>query len=271
MRHGILVLALVGCGILAGCGGSSVGQSSNESLYFVNNLSNVQRQDFVTGSLQNLFAGAGTVSEVRVSPDESKVVYRLGTQLRVSNIDGSGTVMLSEYKSADWNTDGTRLFAISTDNKIRSMNPDGTGVSADIYDANAGAGASQIAVNNTGTKIAFVSAPANGGQIYTIDVDGTNSLALTGPNTDYRWPSWSPDGSRLVFDDEDDVYTIDQDGTGLLQVANSPSAIESQASYHPDGTIVFISDGDIWTMSADGTNKTEKYDDVNPLSWPLVR
>ncbi len=268
MRQSTLLLALIGTGILAGCGGSGSGPGDTSSIYFVNNVTSLQRIGLPSGTTDNLFTGAGALSEVKISPDETKVLFRFGSDLRIANMDGTGVTTILGYKSADWNSDGTKIYAISTDNIVRTMNPDLTAVSANIYDGNAGGGIWQIDVSADGTKIALIAYPSNAGQLRTMDADGTDVQTLTPPGGDDALaPRWSPDKSRIVFDDGEDVFVINADGTGRITLAGT-SAVEANPVYLPDGTIAYVNEGDLWTMSATGTNKTEILDTVAAIAWP---
>ena len=81
-----------------------------------------------------------------------------------------------------------------------------------------------------------------------------------------RNPSFSPDGSKLVFysasSGNDEIYVMNADGTGLRNLTNHP-ARDIHPHWSPDGsTIVFNSlrddrDAfDVYRMGADGGNVT---------------
>jgi Tol biopolymer transport system component len=134
-----------------------------------------------------------------------------------------------------------------------------------------------------GKRIAFASIKDGG--IYTINADGTNLTRIVYKTvydvyTD-TWikagndhPSWSPDGSMIVYEsfgDEDsgttvpnaNIYVVNSDGTGIRRLTNDLS-YEGQPSWSPDGSkiaFVYVKDeGDgysnyhIYVMNADGSN-----------------
>ena len=115
-------------------------------------------------------------------------------------------------------------------------------------------------------KIAFVRYEGGGSHIYVMNADGSQITRLTtGPVYD-QGPSWSPDGTRIVFSratepsGPGDIDVVDADGGGLVQVTSGPDGDDDPA-WSPDGTeIAFSSDRgtpgveDIFVMNADGTD-----------------
>jgi dipeptidyl aminopeptidase/acylaminoacyl peptidase len=121
-----------------------------------------------------------------------------------------------------------------------------------------------------GTKIAFTSERDGSGdnaEIYTMNADGTGQTRLTfnaGPVQTARdvEPSWSPDGSKIVFSSNRnynfELYTINPDGTGETRLTNGTSD-KSAPAWSPDGTKIAFSDsqdgGEINVINADGTGQ----------------
>jgi Tol biopolymer transport system component len=120
-------------------------------------------------------------------------------------------------------------------------------------------------------KIAFVSHRdhTTGGdinqEIYSIAADGTAESRITNnPATDGN-PSWSADGSKIVFasnrDNNMEIYSMNADGSGATRLTSN-SAQDIFPTWAPDGTrIAFTSNRSgssrIYTMNADGSGVTE--------------
>ena len=135
------------------------------------------------------------------------------------------------------------------------------------------------------------------GDIWTIEVDGTNPTQLTHKRYTVNMdPSWSPDGKKIAFSrfhnnrgsrdaqvlaelDADGIYTMDADGKNLKWITNHGS----RPAWSPDGTkIAFISlregtnedlarimMGWMYVMDADGKNVQQLTTSPtwSPSSW----
>ena len=84
-----------------------------------------------------------------------------------------------------------------------------------------------------GTKIAYSGlAGTDGKAIYTIDPDGSNRRRIT-TRVYANNPSFSPDGTRIAYDDYTHLYTADADGTNERQLA-----VGADPSWSPDGRFI---------------------------------
>jgi Tol biopolymer transport system component len=131
-----------------------------------------------------------------------------------------------------------------------------------------------------GTKIAFRSnlhGPyGDYGRIFIVNRDGTGLRQVT-PEVvnDYKFddgPSWSPDGTRLVFGRSGVLHLINADGTGLI----STGVTGDSPAWSPDGNqIAYMSvnggnDG-LWAMNGSFTTHrltTPVQADQNPRWSP---
>ena len=112
-------------------------------------------------------------------------------------------------------------------------------------------------------KIAFDSSRDGDGEIYIMNIDGSEQIRLTN-NTANDWdPCFSPDGSKIAFESDRDgnfeIYIMNIDGSGQLNLTNN-LADDGEPSFSPDGSkIAFTSyrDGndEIYIMNVDGSGQ----------------
>jgi Tol biopolymer transport system component len=147
-----------------------------------------------------------------------------------------------------------------------------------------------------GRRIVFTSHPVtddpqrqNLAEIYVINVDGTGLTRLTFNAEGERGPSWSPDGSRIVFicrigggAADFEICDMKADGSDRRQLTDN-TVFDGTATFSPNGQqILFhrtVAPGtagvqQLWLMNADGTGQTQL---TNPpgnnlfANWGVVR
>ena len=162
---------------------------------------------------------------------------------------------------------GRIAFAGHADGGIHTMNSDGTDVQPLTPD---GAGP---AWNATGTILAFYSPLTEGGptEIFVVNADGSarTQLTFSSLGRGLAFPTWSPDGSKIAFQNDFDskLYVMDSDGTDVTPLTAGP---DFSPAWSPDGArIAFTSTRDngvteIYVMNADGSNQTRLTDNLVP-------
>jgi Tol biopolymer transport system component len=236
------------------------------------------------------------------SPDSKKIVFRthdeLAADIGVINLDGTGFIKFSPNiriidSQPAWQplVGGERKIVFTSE---RDGNPE-------IYVMDADGG-NQINLTNNPAKdatpvwspdrrrIAFTSDRSGRSNIYVMDAGGGNvrnvtNFALT-PTSDVRVydPTWSPDGSKLVF-----VGTMMGETSGLLVVNSDGSGGEARPilegstevadpAWSPDGTRIayvgrepFFNPEDgvkfyVFVINADGSGKTRVMPDAVPFN-----
>jgi Tol biopolymer transport system component len=93
-----------------------------------------------------------------------------------------------------------------------------------------GGGSARATMPGANGGIAFSLDKGSGGEIYTIEADGTDLTRLTYMDGNAIAPDWSPDGSRIAFWLEDQaLYTMGADGSELQEV----TTLGGQAAFTP--------------------------------------
>jgi TolB protein len=112
-------------------------------------------------------------------------------------------------------------------------------------------------------RVVFTSTRDGRREIYVMNADGSRQVRLTDNAGDDVAPTWSPDGTRIVWTSSRggsalQLFTMSRDGSDIRQLTNQPGAT-AFADWSPDGRRIAYhaprGDGnwDIWVINADGT------------------
>lgn len=106
--------------------------------------------------------------------------------------------------------------------------------------------------NTQAKKIAFIRSSGGQNHIYTMNEDGssitkiTNSVPITGFNSDFIGFSWNTSGSQIIYPNFDKLYRINNNGSGLTQIYKTPNGkFISECDWSNDGTKIALKVNDV--------------------------
>lgn len=120
------------------------------------------------------------------------------------------------------------------------------------------------------SRIVVAAGDGSNAGIYVIRADGSGLENLTNEPGWHAYASWSPDGSRILFEAQLgssthlQIFVMKADGGDLTQLTDDPGKDAFQAQWSPDGSrIAFVRSREayhrdpqeIWVMEADGSNQ----------------
>ena len=117
---------------------------------------------------------------------------------------------------------------------------DTTGVTTRVVYTDTRSGINSLAFSPDGRKIAFSKPLVSGGEdyIWVVRADGSNPRRITKKGG--LWPSWSPDGKKIVYTRLPEVIVIgvrefalapNQEGIGDLYIINADGSGEKRLTY----------------------------------------
>lgn len=246
------------------------------------------------------------------SPDGTKIAYSSyrgdfdhpsNYEIFLINADGSGEpVQVTSHENTGdldptfgWQLDSDDDCVIDPiDNCPIHINPeqldtdsDGQGNACDDDDDNDGVDdqfdSCPLAANQYRVAFASSRSGSTNYEIYSQNVDGSGVTRLTTTSTSVidDEPSFSSDGSRILFtsnrnNSRDEIFVMNSNGTGVTRLTNIAGG-NNQAVFSPDGTkIAFVSrrfdnNQNLFIMNSDGSNQTQLTFSPQPVLSPFIR
>jgi Tol biopolymer transport system component len=106
-------------------------------------------------------------------------------------------------------------------------------------------------------------------EIFLMDTTGENEVRLTNNSRDDRYPIWSPSGSKILFESQEEgelvqIWIMNADGSNPRQLTTEGG---KEPSWSPDGSQIVYSrynpwefsdeNGRLWIMNSDGSSKRQ--------------
>lgn len=198
------------------------------------------------------------------------------TEIYTMKSDGTDQVRLTNNTGLDyhpvWSPDGRRIAYLSQNDtgftfSIKVMNADGTNQTA-VTNVNYGfcvwpwQDEWSVSWAPDGRKLAF----QENADIFTVNVDGSNRVNVTNHWAMDAEPSWSADGSKIVFTSSRScwrtMYSMNPDGSNVQALPSDGEFWDTAPEFSPNGTrIAFVVNSSmnmpvLYTANADGTNRT---------------
>ncbi|MCP4135352.1 MAG: DUF5050 domain-containing protein [bacterium] len=182
-------------------------------------------------------------------------------------------------KNVTWSsTDGTKA-SVSSTGLVKAIAQGSATIRATTEDGGHVANCVVTVNNNTTSLIVFASDRDDRYEyeIYVMNTDGSNQKRLTDTDSNDWYPSWSPDGSQIVFTSKRDggygeIYVMNVDGSNPTRLTDN-NVMDRSPSWSPDGSQIAFHSGsftefEIYVMDTDGENRTSITNSSGDDSFP---
>ncbi|WP_170303944.1 amidohydrolase family protein [Sphingosinicella humi] len=201
-------------------------ERAKSKLYIKDLQSGAERKiyDDLDQDMQETWAVHGVYPNMDWTPDSRSIVFWAGGKIHRIDADGSGHAEIP--------------FSVSDTRAVVDPPRPEVNVYSDSFTTKMPRFAT---LSPDGRQVVFASL----GRLYVKGVNGGEPRPLTAPDGDFQsFPSWSRDGSRIVFVSWNDqrlgeIRTVAADGSGMTTVTKNPGHYR-RPRFSPDGrTIVF--------------------------------
>ncbi len=96
-----------------------------------------------------------------------------------------------------------------------------------------------------GMRIVFASDRDGPTRVFVMNIDGSNLTRLTDSQAGDTRPTWSVDGTRILYstlfpDHNWEIYVMNADGSAQTNLTNNPAAYDISPTWFSDGTQIFF-------------------------------
>jgi WD40-like Beta Propeller Repeat len=232
----------------------------------------------------------GLAWHIAWSPDGSRLAVAVfrdpGRSLWVMDADGSHAVQIADAENVgrpSWHPDGEHLtYTAQQGGRTEVHVAAADGGSDEVVYSEVAPGTYAVfssTFSPDGSQILFDAGTEDQYDIFVMDADGSNVRQITDTGTDYN-PSWSPDGSEIVFTrleaaSESDIFVMDANGSSVHRLTDDDGSFTNlNPQFSPDGTRITYEAarnggvGPIVEMRPNGSHaRTLVESDVLGFSW----
>lgn len=228
-------------------------RDGNNEIYVINIENGLEIN--LTNNLSNDYSPTWSPDGQQIAfvSDRDSIVLDVARDIWTNNIyivdaDGSNVRRLTNdnvtnaYNELAWSPNGTQLalslshlssFGGFFPNGINLMAMSDSGLTRLTFDQATNQGSPKW--SSDGKHIIYVVSGSMLSNIYMMDADGTNQIALTNNSYPSIDPAWSPNGKYIIFASRKDgnynIYSMNADGTNTIQLTDD-SADESSPDWY---------------------------------------